>query len=125
VADRAGLDVATDERLLDRDYGQWTGTDREKVVAQWGSVDNAPGVEPPAAVRDRAVRGLTDIGRRSHGGTAVVVSHDAVNRQVLVAFDPGLGDPDTLPQDNGCYNALELRSGSWTVPSVNELPAQP
>jgi broad specificity phosphatase PhoE len=125
VADRAGLDVATDERLLDRDYGQWTGTGREKVVAQWGSVDNAPGVEPPAAVRDRAVRGLTDIGRRSHGGTAVVVSHDAVNRQVLVAFDPGLGDPDTLPQDNGCYNALELRSGSWTVPSVNELPAQP
>jgi bisphosphoglycerate-dependent phosphoglycerate mutase len=34
VADRAGLDVATDERLLDRDYGQWTGTGREKVVAQ-------------------------------------------------------------------------------------------
>jgi len=35
--------VATDERLLDRDYGQWTGADREKVVAQWGSVDNVPG----------------------------------------------------------------------------------
>ena len=30
VADRAGLDVATDERLLDRDYGQWAGADREK-----------------------------------------------------------------------------------------------
>jgi broad specificity phosphatase PhoE len=56
VAGRAGLDVATDERLLDRDYGQWTGADREKVVAQWGSVDNAPGAEPPAAVHDRAVR---------------------------------------------------------------------
>jgi probable phosphoglycerate mutase len=27
---RAGLDMATDERLLDRDYGQWTGDDREK-----------------------------------------------------------------------------------------------
>jgi broad specificity phosphatase PhoE len=116
--------VATDERLLDRDYGQWTGTGREKVVAQWGSVDNAPGVEPPAAVRDRAVRGLTDIGRRSRGGTAVVISHDAVNRQVLAAFDPGLGDPGTLPQDNGCFNVLELRGDSWTVLSVNELPAQ-
>jgi len=56
VVGRAGLDVATDERLLDRDYGQWTGADREKVVAQWGSVDNAPGAKPPAAVRDRAVR---------------------------------------------------------------------
>jgi broad specificity phosphatase PhoE len=70
------------------------------------------------------VRGLTDIGRRSHGGTAVVVSHDAVTRQVLVAFNPGLGDPGALPQDNGCFNALELRGDSWAVLSVNELPAQ-
>jgi broad specificity phosphatase PhoE len=35
VAERAGREVATDRRLLDRDYGQWTGTDRESVVAQW------------------------------------------------------------------------------------------
>ncbi len=125
VADRAGLAIVTDERLLDRDYGRWAGTGPDEVAAQWGSVDNAPGVEPLAAVRDRAVRGVTDIGRRSHGGTAVVVSHDAVNRQVLVAFDPGLGDPDALPQDNGCFNTLELRNGSWTVLTVNELPAQP
>jgi probable phosphoglycerate mutase len=125
VADRAGREVATDVRLLDRDYGQWTGADRESVAAQWGSVDAAPGVEPVRAVRERAVRGLTDIARRSRGGTAVVVSHDAVNRQLLVAFDAGLGDPDTLPQDNGCFNTLELRGDSWTVLSVNELPAAP
>jgi broad specificity phosphatase PhoE len=125
VADLAGLSVATDERLIDRDYGQWTGIDREAVAAQWGSVDNAPGVEPPHAVRDRAVHGLTDIARRYRGRTAVVVSHDAVNRQALVALDPSLGDPDTLPQDNGCFNTLELRGGTWSVLSVNELPAQP
>ena len=125
LADRAGLDVTTDERLLDRDYGQWTGKDRQSVVAQWGSVDAAPGVESQAAVRDRAVRGLTDIGRRSLGGTAVVVSHDAVNRQVLVAFSPGLGDPDELPQANGCFNTLELRGDTWAVLNVNELPAKP
>jgi broad specificity phosphatase PhoE len=76
---------------------------------------------PP--VRDRAVRGLADIARRSRGGTVVVVSHDAVNRQVLVAFDSGLGDPGTLGQDNGCFNTLELRGDSWTVLGVNELPA--
>ena len=71
VADRAGCEVATDRRLLDRDYGQWTGTDRESVVAQSGSVDDAPGVEPVRAVRERAVRGLTGIARvlpRRHGG---------------------------------------------------------
>ena len=55
VADRAGLGVVTDSCLVDRDYGQWTGTSRERVVAEWGSVDRAPGVEPRSAVRDRAV----------------------------------------------------------------------
>lgn len=125
VADRAGRDVTTDGRLLDRDYRQWTGTDREAVVARWGSVDDAPGVEPLPVVRERAVRGLTDIARSSRGGTAVVVSHDAVNRQLLVAFDAGPGDPGTLPQDNGCFNTLQLRGDNWTVLSVNELPAEP
>jgi broad specificity phosphatase PhoE len=125
VADRAGRDVTTDARLVDRDYGPWAGTDQESVAAQWGSVDDAPGVEPLPVVRERAVGGLTDIARRSRGGTVVVVSHDAVNRQVLAAFDPGLGDPEALPQDNGCFNRLELRGGSWAVLSVNEVPAGP
>ena len=125
IADRAGRDVTTDRHLLDRDYGQWAGTDRESVAAQWGSVDDAPGVEPVRAVRERALRGLTDIAQRSRGGTVVVVSHDAVNRQLLAAFDAELGDPDTIPQDNGCFNTLELRGGSWTVLRINELPAEP
>jgi broad specificity phosphatase PhoE len=125
VADRAGRDVTTDGRLLDRDYGLWTGTDRGAVVARWGSVDDAPGVEPLPLVRERAVRGLTDIARRNRASTVVVVSHDAVNRQLLVAFDAELGDPGTLPQDNGCFNTLELRGDRWTVRSVNELPAEP
>jgi len=125
VADRAGRDVTTDGRLLDRDYGQWAGTDREAVAARWGSVDDAPGVEPLPVVRERAVRGLTDIARRSRAATAVVVSHDAVNRQLLVAFDAGLGDPGTLPQDNGCFNTLRLQGDSWSVLRVNELPAEP
>jgi broad specificity phosphatase PhoE len=122
VADRARLDVVTDERLVDRDYGPWTGVSKEQVIALWGSVDNAPGVEAKSAVRERAVAGLTDIAGRYRGGTVVAVSHDAVNREVLTAFDPGLGDPDALPQDNGCFNTLELREGRWTVLTVNQVP---
>jgi broad specificity phosphatase PhoE len=122
VAERAGLVVATDQCLVDRDYGQWTGTSRDAVIAQWGSVDRAPGVEPRSAVRDRGVKGLTSMARRWLGGTVVVVSHDAVNRQVLAAFDAGLGDPDTIPQDNGCFNTLTWQSDRWAVLSVNELP---
>lgn len=124
VADCAGLDVVTDPCLVDRDYGQWTGISRERVVAEWGSVDRAPGVEPRSAVRDRAVKGLTEIARRSAGAAVVVVSHDAVNRQVLVALDAGLGDPDAIPQENGCFNMLEWRDGNWAVLSVNQMPGE-
>ena len=122
VGERAGLEVAVDQCLLDRDYGPWTGISRESVTDRWGSVDRAPGVEPGPAVRDRAVQGLTGIARRHPGGTVVVVSHDAVNREVLAAFDAGLGDPDAIPQDNGCYNTLEWRGGRWAVLGVNEIP---
>jgi broad specificity phosphatase PhoE len=117
--------VATDRRLIDRDYGRWAGTSRESVAARWGSVDDAPGVEPLVVVRDRAVEGLTDIARRAYGGLVVAVSHDAVNRQVLVAFDADLVDPDALPQENGCFNTLEWQEDGWTVLRVNEIPAEP
>lgn len=122
VAERANLEVVTDQCLIDRDYGICTGVSEDEVAARWGSVDDAPGVEPASAVRDRALSGLTDIARRHRDGTVVVVSHDAVNRQVLAALDPGLGDPDHIPQDNGCFNTLKLRDGSWTVRTVNEVP---
>jgi broad specificity phosphatase PhoE len=52
----------------------------------------------------------------------VVVSHVAVNREVLAAFDAGLGNPDAIPQDNGCYNTLEWRDDRWAVLGVNETP---
>jgi broad specificity phosphatase PhoE len=122
VAERAGLVVSTDRCLLDRDYGPWTGASRESVISRWGSIDHTPGVEPQSAIRERAVQGLNDIARRCLGGAAVVVSHDAVNRQVLAAFDARLGDPGGIPQDNGCFNTLEWRDGRWAVLGVNERP---
>ena len=124
AAEHAGLPVTTDQCLVDRDYAQWAGMPRESVVDRWGSVDDAPGVEPRDVVRDRAVAGLTALARRCRGDTAVVVSHDAVNRQVLVTLDAALGDPDALPQDNGCYNTLEWHDGRWAVLGVNQLPPE-
>jgi broad specificity phosphatase PhoE len=123
TAGRAGLAVTTDGCFTDRDYGPWTGTPKAGVAEQWGSVDAAPGVEPRSAIRDRAVRGLTALARRFPGATVVVVSHDAVNQEVLAALDPGLGDPDGIEQDNGCFNLLQWADGRMAVLSVNEVPA--
>jgi broad specificity phosphatase PhoE len=44
--------------------------------------------------------------RRYQRGTVAVVSHDAVNRLLLGAFRPELGDPDAIPQHNGSFNVL-------------------
>src|SRR5689334_3952147 len=122
VAGPAGLTVITDQRLTDRDYGPWTGTPREPVIARWGSVDSAPGVEPALVVLVRAMTGLNAIADRCRAGTVVAVSHDAVNRQVLAALYPDLGDPGSIPQDNGCFNTLERRQGKWTVVAINQIP---
>jgi glucosyl-3-phosphoglycerate phosphatase len=123
TADHAGLNVTTDECFLDRDYGPWAGKPKGEVTAQWGSVDAAPGVEPRSAVRDRAVQGLTALAQRFPGASVVVVSHDAVNQEVLAAMHPGLGDPEDIQQDNGCFNVLQLTGDGMTVLSINELPA--
>ena len=57
VAERSGLEVATGQCLVDRDYRQWTGISRDAVAAQWGLADRAPGVEPRSAMAGRAVKG--------------------------------------------------------------------
>jgi broad specificity phosphatase PhoE len=122
VADQAGLTVTTDQSLTDRDYGPWTGAPKESVTDRWGSVDNAPGVEPALVILVRAMTGLNAIADRCRDGVVVAVSHDAVNRQVLAACCPDLGDPDSIPQDNGCFNTLERRAGTWTAVAVNQIP---
>lgn len=122
VAERAGLPVTADHSLLDRDYGEWAGIPKDEVVARWGSVDAAPGVERRAVIRDRALRGLAAIVRDCAGASVVAVSHDAVNREVLAALDPSLGDPDGIQQDNGCFNVLRWADGSMAVLSHNVLP---
>jgi broad specificity phosphatase PhoE len=59
---------------------------------------------------------------RFPGATVVVVSHDAVNQEVLAALDPALGDPADIEQDNGCFNVLQWTAGGVTVLGVNEHP---
>lgn len=125
VATRAHVGVEIDPRLIDRDYGRWAGQPKEAVESQWGSLDDAPGVEPAAEVRARAWEALADIARQIQGGVAVVVSHDALNRLTLATLDSGLADPDQLPQETGCFNTLDYRDGRWTVVSVNEVPGAP
>ena len=84
LAGRVGATHGTDQRLADRCYGEWAGVSVAEVIARWGSVDAAPGVEPAPEVRARVLAALADIAESAAGTAVVVVSHDAVNR-----IDPG------------------------------------
>jgi broad specificity phosphatase PhoE len=69
-----------------------------------------------------AMQALADIALVEAHGTAVVVSHDAVNRAVLAAVDPSLGRPARLVQPTGCFNLLRREAGSWAVVAVDVVP---
>jgi probable phosphoglycerate mutase len=130
LADALGLGIIIDDRLVDRDYGEWAGVSARGVAEQWGSLDAAPGVEPASEVRDRVLAALSDIAKGVPGAAAVVASHDIVIRTALAALAPRLGAPDSVPQETGCFNVLAYRdapsaldgAARWVVDSVNQVP---
>jgi broad specificity phosphatase PhoE len=112
-----GLVTRLDERLIDRDYGAWAGISANDVIAQWGSLDAAPGVEAAAEVAKRAVAALSDIADEAWGSIA------------LATLDPSLGHPEDVLQETGCFNILECHQGAmgrreWLVLGVNRVPPE-
>lgn len=125
VAELGGLPARTEPGFVDRDYGQLAGSLAAEVVARWGSVDAAPGVERAAEVDRRAIRALDAVGAEAGPSAAVVVAHDAVNRLLLAALDPdAYPDPESIPQPTGCFNVLTrtVGGGPWQVREVGVVP---
>ena len=119
IARRAGVEAKVDERLNDRDYGPWTGKVKADVERQFGSVDAAPGVEPAEEVFARAKAAFLELVAEADSGPIVLVSHDAINRPLLHAFDPSLGE---VGQRTACWNQLSLVDGLWRVDSYDQKP---
>lgn len=114
-----GSGLSVDGRLVDRDYGPWAGTAAGEVVARFGSLDAAPGVEPSEQVLARATSALDDLAGRVQPGLVVLVSHDVVIRTVLAALDPTLGPVDTVPQHTARWNLLRRVQDRWVVEQVD------
>lgn len=123
IAAACGLTVLLDDRLTDRDYGRWAGIEPEHLITRFGSVDDAPDVEPPTWVAARAAAAVIWISKLAVPRAAVVVAHDAVNRAVLSELVPPLGEPDSISQRTGCWNKLKLVGHSWSAPVVDAYPA--
>ncbi|MFT4083297.1 MAG: histidine phosphatase family protein [Nocardioides sp.] len=119
IARALGLEVLTDERLVDRDYGPWTGEPADQVRAQYGpGLVDLPGAEPVAQVVRRA-RAALDAQASDLAGPVVLVAHDAVNSHLLAALDPALGAAHDITQDTACWNRLERTPSGWRAIVVN------
>lgn len=115
----ANIAVVVDKRLNDRDYGPWTGEPRVEVEHRFGSVDQAPGVEPAAVLAARAWAAWSELTSEYSDGPLVMVSHDAFNTALLRTLDPGL---DSIRQRTACYNQLSRVGGRWQVDFYDRKP---
>jgi broad specificity phosphatase PhoE len=134
VAAAAGAPQSADERFNDRDYGPWTGHLRSEVIAQWGSVDAAPGVEPVERVLERALPALDavlnaaveamliaaagSVPDASGRVSVVVVTHDAVIGPLIRAIDP---TQTHLTTPTASWNELVRTDGVWSVLSTDQV----
>ncbi len=118
IAAAAGVPASVDLRLNDRDYGPMTGHPRAEVEKQYGSVDSAPGVEPRAAVAERAKKAFFELVDELAPGPIVLVSHDAFNQALLEQLDPSLV---RVRQRTACWNQLSLVDGTWRVDAYDQV----
>lgn len=119
LGDELGVPVVVDQRFLDRDYGPHTGEVRAEVIARWGSVDAAPGVEPVDDVLARARPALDALLAEVPEGNLVVVSHDAVIRPLIATIDSARVGAET---PTGSWNDLLHTAQGWSVLAVDQLP---
>lgn len=115
IAERAGLEVETDDRLLDRAYGQFDGTSSEELVERYGSLDAAPGVEPAEEVVSRGRAVLEELAAQPDRGPIVVVSHDAVIRRLLDELTPTPTRTEHVQPRTGCWSLLRIEGQGWKL----------
>jgi len=115
IALAAGVPHWIDERLNDRDYGPWTGHLKADVVAQWGSVDAAPGVESAETVLTRVLPVLQELW--SSSSSAVIVTHDAIIQPVIDHLDRGR--QLSVPTASWCV--MVAGTSGWEVVDVDQV----
>jgi broad specificity phosphatase PhoE len=126
IATTCELTLQQCDDLLDRDYGPQNGRLVDEVTARWGSVDQAPGVEPWPSVLARGRAALDEVTDLAVNGPVVLVSHDAVNSALLASLDPERWpEPSAVAQPTGCLNILKRGDSRWTVLIAGLQPSPP
>jgi probable phosphoglycerate mutase len=123
--------VQTVDGLVDIDYGAWQGLTRDEAAERWPDASEMwfrtphlamiPGGESLAAVLSRATSALSHMLVRHPGETLVIVSHDSVNRVLLLhALELPLSRYWHLEQHPCGISRFSFADGSFVVRSLNE-----
>ncbi len=122
IADLCGLSIEVEPRLIDRDYGPWTGEVTARLTARFGeALEELPEAESIEEVAARGREVLDEQRALLRHGPVVLVAHDAVNRLLLAELDGETGSsidgaPRRLvPQRTAAWNAIEPVSSGWRV----------
>ncbi|GAA4505313.1 MULTISPECIES: bifunctional RNase H/acid phosphatase [Nonomuraea] len=131
VAERAGLDVETDEDLRETDFGAWEGHTFTEIQRRWPAELAAwladPDVAPPGgesftAVADRVTRAQRRLIDRYEGRTVLLVSHVTPIKTLLrLALDAPPAALYRMHLDLACLSLIEhYADGNPVVKSFND-----
>lgn len=112
IAELSQVELEIDERLVDRDYGAFDGQPAADVIAEYGSLDDAPGVEDAQSVFDRAFEAL-QAAADSTSDPIAMVSHDAVIRILLDRLTPTQNHTHHVQPRTGCWSLLRRDADGW------------
>ena len=125
AAERAGVPVETDARLIEIAHGTWEGRLREEIAANDPARYRA-WREDPAHVQFEHGENITQVLERWRAFAAsfapetpaLVVTHDAVVRAALVDATSGrLEDFWQTKVENGAYAVFDVHAGRWALVS--------
>lgn len=113
IAAELGLpEPTTDERLVERNYGEAEGLDFEEMQRLFPEDAAVPGREKRSAVAARAFDALLDIAHHHGHEAVVVVSHGGLIRSVLRRIDPE-GDHGMIT--NGSVHSFRYEDGALSL----------
>ena len=120
----------TDERLIDINYGDWTGKEDGEVAKQWPEEHNLWNMSPQNAtlpngetlrkVYNRTVEAMEEITSKHNNQTVAIFAHRVVNKLlVLAALESELDRFTFIIQDNCCLNEFESTNTGYLIRTIN------
>lgn len=131
IAGACGVEVESIEQFNDIDYGAWRMKSHKEMAAPepalhatWFSTPHLmrfPGGDSLQELVSRAADAVRLVLGRHPDGTVVLVSHDSVNRALLLQFaDLPLASYWRFTQETCCINQIEITGNQIRILAVNE-----